>query len=220
MENKILELEKKIQEMEKKYNETWDVLSELTYRFINGLGLPTKFINETQELVFDVPKNKNKYLLEHFCEKINEMTEEECEKINEMTEEECEKKLNEFLKEIFEEVIFEKVIGGDMDSPNLMEEQRKILEEKIIAINQGRYYWIFDFDYKAFDIIPENLWSIYDKVKEKKDLEKESLKEKILRPYAEKYIEIHQKIEEQEKDDKLRRIKEKKAELKRLEKEL
>ena len=218
MENKILELEKKIQEMEKKYNETWDVLNELTYRFINGLGLPTIFINETQELVFDVPKNKNKYLLkdligcsnlEHFYEKISEMTEEE-----------CEKKLNEFLKEIFEEVIFEEVIGGDMDSPNLMKEQIKILEEKIIAIKDGRYYWIFDCDEEAFNIIPENLWSIYDKVKEKKDLEKESLKEKILRPYAEKYIEILQKIEEQEKDEKLRRIKEKKVELKRLEKEL
>ena len=63
------------------------------------------------------------------------------------------------------------------------------------------------------------LWTIYEKIKEKRDLKLEQFKKKLIKPYKERSFELEKKIEESRKAEKLDKIREKEVELERLKKE-
>lgn len=220
----------KVSKLKKEYDKDYKIgggRGDNAYKFINKPSTK-KQIKELAEKYKVSEKSINNYLgaspdfdreYDHFLsdhnyrEYIDKKRAEKMTNITKMTEKECEEKLNEFLKEIINEDIKENI-----ESRNL-KEKIEMLKERIIAIGEYRYYWIFDRVDKAFEA-SEDLWSIYYKIREKKELEKEQFKERILKPYKEKYYEISQEIEEQEKAKKLEEIKEKEAELEKMKKEI
>jgi len=245
MENKVLELENKLREMEKKYNENRDILEDLIYHFMlehqnfprsnkKGLLKIFGFNYNYHEQIFGenyrdkLEKRYSAYKVmkdekfeEEYYDKDDYVEKKIEEKINEMTKEECEKKLNEIFKKQFNDTI------ERMDDMEINDKR----EELIATLNadygteHGAPNWRYVGTNSYEEILirgSEVLWLIFNKVKEKKELEKEQFINEILRPYIEKFEEIEQMIEDRarQRPEKLKKIKEKEAELERLKKEM
>lgn len=126
--------------------------------------------------------------------------------IDEMTDEECEIKLKEVFK-----ADFERTIKRSTDDPKSEKKYlKRIIEQKI--------------DYPLPETISqgsERLWTIFDKIKEEKELEKKQYNAELIKPYIEKLKEKIHNIEEEEQNKKrtLAKIKKKEAELEKLRRE-
>jgi len=204
----------KIEELEKKLDETRKILDELIYHFMLRFGNESVVRNSKKQMLKDL-KSDNEELIfgknYHDNLGLGEFgigTGEAQEKLNgiidEMTEEECETKLNKIFKAQFESIIDD----YNDDTINLEE-----LNKTIKDIDIEDFLWIIRTS-------SEFLWSIFEEIKEKKELKVEQFKKEIMRPYKEKYDEIGQKIEKQIETEKLAKIREKEAELERLKKGL
>lgn len=228
LENKVSELEKRLKELEEENRSTRKKLDELIYHFMHEIGVGMDSDHDHSMIQRNVKKAMLKAL---FPTNAKEITEEIIfgkdyyEKlelrqlsfgeqrtklegiIDEMTEEECEKRLNEIFKAEFKE---------NMESAGDDPEHVKKKLEKIIEYESYLKFGLLEIITRS----SEGLWTIFDKIREKKEFELEQFRKEIIRPYLEKYDETCLMIEKQKETEKLAIIKEKETELKRLKKDL
>ena len=126
--------------------------------------------------------------------------------IDKMTEEECETNLDKIFKAT-QLKRFESISKRDLE----------MLEGEIPEIKKE---WPTRDQLRIIRRSSEVLWSIFEKMKEKKELQVEQFRKKYLKQYEEKSDELAQKIENQKKAEKLAKIREKEKELERLKKGL
>lgn len=203
LENKVSELEKRIKELEEENKSIRKKLDELIYHYMLEMGTGAHGEHDHSMIPRNVKKTMLKNLRsengvkeiifgEDYYEKLElrkigmwEIDEKLESIIDEMTDEECEKKLNEIFAAKFKETM---EFAGD-DPEKVKKKLGRIIEYRTLF--RG-----------VVDIITrgsESLWSIFDKIREEKELEQEKFIKELVRPYLEKYDEISYKIEEQKK---------------------
>ncbi len=230
LENKVSELEKRLNELEEENKATRKLLDELIYHFMNeiGTGIVTGTSYDHEHVM--IPRNVKKAMLDsirythstdteeiifgkNYYEKLelrkyemHERTEKLEGIIEEMTEEECEKRLNK----VFQAEVKKFIERAGEDPEHIKKNlERLIKHEPSLLLNL----------LTVITRSSEGLWPIFDKIREKKELEIDQFREEFMKPYLERYEEINLMIEKQKETEKLAIIKEKEAELKRLKKD-
>ena len=212
LENKISELEKRLKELEEENISTRKTLNELIYHFMNEIVISYKYIEHHH-----IPRNVKKSMLKSICSPYWERF-----KPIIFGKDYNDKLMNEHS---YEKLKFERhdILHGMIDEMTNEECDTKIKEVLKADIEQEINWMKIPHEFlEIFTRGSENLWPIFDKIREEKKLEKEKYINELVKPYIEKLAIIKKKEELAiiKKKEKLAIIKKKEAELEKLKKKL